>query len=391
MFSSFKDVLALGNAYALKSSTKLAVTPEIQELADQLTKDVIDLKKQARILYNWVSKEIRYVAIYFSDGGVVPHDATSILKNRFGDCKDHNTLLISLLKAKGIEASSAIINADNAFRVPSVGTIAPFNHVITYLPKWDLYLDSTGELYPFGVLSDALMDKPTVLAELGRIGRTPKQLPDQNKISSEIHLNVFKDGKIAGRSKTQYWGFEEISARNRYEEYTGLQKDRMVKNHLVAYRHTGTGEFIPSDVYDLNQTFELSTKFLLDPIVNLPGRGAIAVPVGLSPGRLYGYAMHQPAQETKNPFICNSRTINESYQIEFPKNVKVTQIPKNVEFNQKGIHYRAQYQQKGNQVRVLRSFVSQQPSRVCLPSEIEGFKSLLVVLRKDLRSQIFYE
>jgi len=61
--------------------------------------------------------------------------------------------------------------------VPKYPVIGPFNHVITYIPAWNLYLDSTAEMAPYGSLPDDEIDKPTLVTTLGIVGRTPK--PDK--------------------------------------------------------------------------------------------------------------------------------------------------------------------------------------------------------------------
>lgn len=391
LFSSFKNEVELGKAYAVSAKQKYAITPEIQQLANKLTQGITDPQDQAKKIYQWVSQNIRYVAIYVGDGGVVPHDANTILKNRYGDCKDYNTLLITLLSAKGIEASSAIINSGNAYGVPKVGMIYPFNHVITYISKWNIYLDATGNLNPFGNLPNDLMDKPTILAELGIMGRTPKQHPKENMVQTEAIMNIQKNGEIEGYSKTIYKGSEEIGARNTYDAYEDVKEDKMVKNHLSVFRQTGSGRFAPTDVNDLNLPFNLSTTFKLDPIANIPGAGAITIPVGLTPGKLYSMSFLQPPETPKNAFACHSRSIIENYVLNFPKNVKVTRIPENSSFETKEIYYASEYTQKDNTVKVQRVLINYRPSMVCQPKELKEIKSFLVVLKKDLRSQIFYE
>ena len=84
-----------------------AVTPAISALAKELTSGVTDDRAKVRKLYNWVSRNIRYVAVYVAEGGFVPHSAQSILDNRYGDCKDHVTLLEALLAAVGIESTTS--------------------------------------------------------------------------------------------------------------------------------------------------------------------------------------------------------------------------------------------------------------------------------------------
>ena len=221
--SSFGSQEAFAKAYQERIQSKMKVTPEVQRLADEITKDIqnkdreIEKKEQARALYNWVSRNIRYVGIYLGDGGIIPHDANSIIKNRYGDCKDHNALLIALLAAKGIPASSALINSGNAYSLPKYPVIGPFNHVITYIPAWNLYLDSTAEMASFGSLPDDELDKPTLLTALDKVGRTPKPKKENNRTISKLTMQIEKDGEIKGKADTQYFGSAEISARYKYE------------------------------------------------------------------------------------------------------------------------------------------------------------------------------
>src|SRR6185312_13747078 len=142
--STFADYPAVAAAYEARAADKSRVTPKIRELADSLTKGIADKNKQAEVLYNWMSKNIRYVAVYLGTGGVVPHDAGTVLANRYGDCKDHVALLQALLAAKGIDSSGALVNLGTTYWLPDVAT-APgvFNHIITYIPAMNRYVDST--------------------------------------------------------------------------------------------------------------------------------------------------------------------------------------------------------------------------------------------------------
>src|SRR5438445_1398884 len=87
--SSFKDYGELAAAYKARARDKSVVTPEIQKLADELTAGLSDKREQTKRLYQWVARNVRYVAMALGDGGYVPHDAASVLANRYGDCKDH--------------------------------------------------------------------------------------------------------------------------------------------------------------------------------------------------------------------------------------------------------------------------------------------------------------
>jgi len=152
LVSSFKDYDAFGRAFAAIMASKEIITPRIQSLADQLTAGTRDRQRQAQKIYDWVSNNIRYVAVDIGNGGIVPHDADSVLANAYGDCKDHAVLFSALLKAKGIPSETVLINLGNAYTLPGVPTILPMNHAITWLPEFKTYADTTAGTAPFGIL-----------------------------------------------------------------------------------------------------------------------------------------------------------------------------------------------------------------------------------------------
>ncbi len=92
LLSSLKDYDAFAHDYAALVAPKFSVTPAIQSRADQITSGLSDRRQQAQKIYEWVSQHIRYVALEFGTGAIIPHDADAVLANGYGDCKDHVAL-----------------------------------------------------------------------------------------------------------------------------------------------------------------------------------------------------------------------------------------------------------------------------------------------------------
>ena len=113
----------------------------------------------------------------------------------------------------GIPSSPALINLGAAYKLAKVGVIQPLNHVITYVPSLDLYLDSTDQFSPFGLLIFEDMDKPTVLTALGKIGRTPRMLASENVGQVDLKMKIDRDGVVHGTSSVNYQGVPEIESR----------------------------------------------------------------------------------------------------------------------------------------------------------------------------------
>src|SRR5262249_17266033 len=135
--STFKDYEELGRAYWAEASKHATVTPEIQALAEQITAGIADKHAQAAAIDRWIKGNVRYVAIYLGSGRVVPNDASAVLKNKYGDCKDQVTLMAALLAAKGIASELVLINGSSAHSLDMPPTLATLNHVMIYLPEFE--------------------------------------------------------------------------------------------------------------------------------------------------------------------------------------------------------------------------------------------------------------
>ena len=389
--STFESPLAVGQVYEKSAASKAAVTPEVKKLAEEITSGITDPKGQAQAIYNWVSQEIRYVAIFLGAGGVVPNPADHVIRNQYGDCKDKTTLLIALLAAKGINASTAMVNSGVAFEIPRLGSVSPFNHVIAYIPQWNLYLDPTAELAPFGILPVSVMDKPTVLTALNRMGRTPKLDAASNSIRSLTKIQIKTDGQMKGTVSSEYTGHSDYSARLTFADHEGEYRDKLVQSHLSGNRQSGIGRYTPSDARDLDIPFTNRSTFTLDPMVNFPGPGALNIPIGLTPSVISRMSFDRPRERLLFPYSCRSYRYEETYEVEFPAEARITRIPTDTYFNEAGLFYQSTYRLSGQVVKVERVLQAQRPGMVCQPDDHQVRRRLHPVVQRDIRGQIFYE
>jgi transglutaminase-like putative cysteine protease len=390
LISTFNNNEELGKAYENKAKGKTRITPAIQKLADELTKDIDDKRKQVQLLYNWVSKNIRYVGSYLGNGGFVPHDSQTILDNKWGDCKDHVVILGALLAAKGVESSAALINTENSYALPAVATDS-FDHVITYIPSLDLYLDSTAKFAPFGTLPDSDLDKPVVITALNKVGRTPPMLPSKDRTQVSIKLKVLPDGAIQASSHTEVTGDSEIMMRNRQFNVQNEPQVQVVNRMLGISDLTGVGEIHSSDPTDLDKPLVIDTVFIIDPVSNVPGHAAMPIPTGVAFGAIGGGMLSKPRDKLITPVKCDSFSNINHIEIEFPPNIKVTHIPDNVSYTDDSGYYTATYTLKGNRLEITRDLVSAHPTRVCGDEDNEMDKKFFPIFQRDMRAQVIYE
>jgi hypothetical protein len=387
--SSFKNYGDVGLAYQARAQPKAEVTPGIKTLALKLTENDTTPKEKARRLYNWVSKNIRYVGVYVGAGGYVPHEAQSILDNRYGDCKDHVTLLEALLSAVGIASSPALVNSDDAYKLPELPTPGIFDHVITFIPSLNFFLDSTSEFAPFGKLPGSDLQKPVVLTASGTLGRTPSVDIAKDFTVSHVSMKIQKDGSILGSSESKMHGYEEIKSRQSQASYKDKDQEGVVNKLLYRYLESGTGKIETPDPKDLEEPWYVNAVFKLDPMVNVPGPSALAFPVGLAPGNIRWLAMAKANLQKKYPESCASTRHVEQVNLEIPAGVTVTSMPKNVTFKKGDLTYTARYTRKGSSLVAHRELVIKRKERFCQPSDEIDWLALTDVMKRDLRSQVF--
>jgi hypothetical protein len=388
--STLPDALAVGRLYQANAAPKAAVTDRIRALALNLTSGLTGEREKARALYDWVSRNIRYVDIALGSGGYVPRSADAVLTNEYGDCKDHTVLLQALLAAAGIDSVPVLINLGSSYTLPKVGSFALFNHLITYLPSLDLYVDSTAQFAPFGILQFTETDKPVALTSLGRLGRTPHMRADANVTRTKVSMVIRPDGTIEGTSMATVSGSSEITSRSARFSDRGYPEDEVVKGILYQFGETGSGSINHVNPEDIDKPYWIEGHFQLDPVANIPGRGAMRIPVGLTPGSLAGMASYTLSVNQQHPWPCPSLTIRDSYSIRFPSNVLIASIPDGTTYRDGQIDFQSTYHQVGRQVLVERTLVVERPSQVCTEEDLEHWREFHLRLQRDLRSQIFY-
>lgn len=123
---------------------------QIEELAKKLTQGKTTRDEKLRALFEFVADDIRYVN-FVSGEWWLPNRPQELLARRQGDCDDKAILLISLLRAVGIEATEVLIQtrltAQPSLLLSKKVAVPLFDHGIAYLPAKDgrpaVWLDAT--------------------------------------------------------------------------------------------------------------------------------------------------------------------------------------------------------------------------------------------------------
>ncbi|MBI5109580.1 MAG: DUF3857 and transglutaminase domain-containing protein [Rhodocyclales bacterium] len=392
-FSSFRSHAEIAAAYGARALPKAAVTERLARLAGEIVKGRTVPREQARALYEWVATTITYGGNCIGVGAVVPRDLPFVLDNKMGDCKDHATLLQALLAARGIRSTQALINAGALYRLPRIPLAFSVNHVINYLPDFNLFVDSTSESTPFGMLPFSVQDKPVLLVEGHRDGlRTPAQPRARNQQTMRSRMKVAADGSVSGSVEILQSGSDAVGARAWARKMSREAQDELVKNMFRRMGVIGNGSLEKDDPTALTDSYRYKANFQAEKFMKPSGAGAFYVfpPLSLA-NNILGAVQSVSDPEIDTDTACHGGHMVEEYSIELPARTKVLAIPGDIKVANQTLSYQASYKLKGRVLTARRVLDDPTPGNVCAPAFVAEQRKVAEKVIENLKEQVLYK
>ena len=387
--STFASYAAVGHAYGERFDGKSAVTPEIQALANDLTRGLVDRRAIAEALYDWVTGHISYVNIVLGAGGYTPHSAAEVLKNRFGDCKDHVMLLDALLAAKGIESVPALIEAGGAYVLPDVPSAFYFNHLITYVPELHLFLDSTQHFLPFGVLPDSDADRPVVLVPSGDVSGTPRIGAEESTTRVSVKVDFDDKGTAVGDANIANTGNLAFSMRSLIDLVPPDQEKQLFSLYLGPASEVTINR---GNISALRDPFTYSFHYRVPDAAAFDGPGAVSTSLALGALSQSGLVLGLLPPSRDTDYQCPSFSIRQTAEFRFPEKVKVTSVPRAVTIDADGYRFADTYDIRTPQiVEATVTLRADHPRGFCSPDYYNRIRGDLMRIAASLRGQILYK
>lgn len=392
-FSTFRNYADIAAAYGVRALPKAAVTERVSKLAAEIVKDKTAPKEQARALYEWVATNITYAGNCIGIGAVVPRDLDFVLDNKMGDCKDHATLLQALLSARGIKSTQALVNAGSAYQLARVPVVSTVNHVINYLPAFDLFVDSTSDSTPFGMLPWGDQDKPVLLVEGYKNGvRTPVPPAGSNKQLVKNKFRIADNGTVSGNIEVFLNGIQAAGTREWARDLNKTVENDMIKDMYRAQGLIGSGKFVKDDPTELTDHYHYKADYTVEKYVKMPGAGAFYIYSPLSIATpIHSYIQGELDPEKEADVTCSGGSVIEEYTIELPKKLKVLSVPENMKVANAFASYTATYKLKGNILTVRRVLDDRTKGNVCSPQISIEYQKLAEKVVDNLKEQVLYK
>lgn len=392
-YSTFDSYEAVARAYGARALPKAVPTEQVRKLAREITKGVKDRREKARLLYEWVARNITYAGNCVGVGSVVPHDTDFIVNNRMGDCKDHATLLQALLAAQGIKATQALVNASSVYALPKIPRVSAANHVINYLPEFDLFLDSTSSETPFGYLPQQVAGKPVLLVENYRDGMhapTPGYAVSHQELQSE--LEFLPDGTARGQVKVAQAGLFAVESRARARDVTPEQIDEHMHKLYDNEGRKGFGKLTADDAKPLTDSYHFDVKFERPATITLPGAGGLMFFAYYRSGAgIDRFVRDDSDIQDGQQVACHGGVSEETHVLRMPAGTTIFAIPDDVHIAGDDFRYDATYRRDGTTVTAHRVLEDRTAGPLCSAAQQRADQVFSRRVRRDLRAQVVYQ
>ncbi len=368
---------AFGLWYTNLEAHRTDPSPEIATQAQSLVAGAPDFYAKLKEISEYIQENVRYFVVERGVGGLQSHRAADIYRNRYGDCKDKTTLLISMLQAAGIQAYYVPVDDRRGVVDPDAPSFYG-NHMIAAIKipadvndprllaivkaKDDnryLIFDPTDERTPIGNLPSSEQGGYGLLAagQSSQVIALPVLPPSANGKVRSGSFALSPEGSLSGTVDTSSTG--PAGADLRLElKYTDEKEQRESVEKSVGYDLPGA----VLDSYQFVQPSDLDKPLELHYKVTVQQYAHTAGPLLLVRPRVVGDdAMHFDDNPRTLPFdLSATGSWRDAFDITLPPGYVVDETPDPVDIDVNFASYHAAVTAKSNVLHYEREYVVRQ-------------------------------
>lgn len=368
---------AIGQWVTRLEANRTDPSPEITANVQSLIAGAPDFYTRLSRITESIQKNIRYFVVMRGIGGLQANHAGDIFHNRYGDCKDKTTLLISMLQVAGIHAYYMPVD-DRRGVVDPDDPSSLGNHMITAIEIPDgvqdprlkaiakgkdgkryLIFDPTNEHTPVGNLPSYLQGSYGTLAagSASQVIAIPVLDPDCNGTEQKGSFTLSEDGTLTGSVDTSHSGPDGAEFRL-FLKKTDEKQRREVWEKYVASTIPG----VSLDAFDFTQPPALDKPLQFHYKVTVHQYAHQAGPLLLVRPRIVGsYALAFNDKPRTVPIdLSATGRWHDSYDIALPPGFTVDDTPDPVNLDVDFASYHSSVTAKANLLHYEREFIIRQ-------------------------------
>jgi hypothetical protein len=334
MFSSYRDwsepAAYMAGVFYPHVQTDGTVAEKVAELTAGASTD----EEKIEAVFLEVTQDVRNVFLGLGTGGYEPNDASTVLENKYADTRDKAVLLVSMLRAAGIEAYPAAVRRTRGAFEMSVPTLKQFDRLLVAMPSGGSYdfLDPFLDDARYGYLrwgrgNTALVVKDDGIGELVPIA--PFE-PTENAADRWMKVAVAPDGSASVSIGCDLLGYFDRKTRMTLKDATTSEKDKVFEGSANAVSSGAKSvSYSVSDLADLTEPVTVSQEIDARDFA-VPQGDMMIVRVPGFPLRFSSLEAYPSLAERKFPYEipCESTT-SLSVEVKLPEGYDVVKMPEN--------------------------------------------------------------
>ena len=176
-------------------------------------------REKAKLVFEWVQKNLHYVAFEFAMGGFIPRDAVDVYDKKFGDCKDMANLLDQMFKIANLKSGITWVGTtDKPYGYSEITSPLIDNHMIAWaiIDGVRYYFDATDKFCPFLLPSQMIQGKESmsgISAAEFLIEKIPVLEAKTNQTIYDFEVK-FDNNKVSGKIKNTISGLSKSDLLN---------------------------------------------------------------------------------------------------------------------------------------------------------------------------------
>jgi transglutaminase-like putative cysteine protease len=362
----------------------------LDKTVQEITKGDVTPRQKAKHIYEWVQKNMHYIAFEDKLSGFIPREAADICKKKYGDCKDMTSIQVAMYRKAGIDAYFTWIGTrDKPYTYEETPLPMADNHMICTIKlgnEW-IFADGTDPLGPFGTPPYGLQGKEALVgidANTYKIIKVPEIPADKNVVTDSTTIHV-SDRDITGKVSVHYKGYGawNIAILMMYRD--GNEQEKGVSSIVSR----GSNKFIQKSYSyklddDSNKNVSLSSDFeIKDYVSNVSNE--YYVNMNLLRSYEDEYANEK---EREVPIEHNYKNrIKQVVILEIPKGYHVSYLPPNAEKKVDGLwSYKISYTKTAKEVVLVKEYELQ--TLYVQPGQFAAENKLVEDLKKQYKESV---
>ncbi|WP_233265990.1 DUF3857 domain-containing protein [Formosa sp. L2A11] len=199
-----------------------------------LTKEAPTNIEKAKIVYQYLQQNTRYISVQVGIGGWKPMLAEDVDRLSYGDCKGLSNYTKALLDVVGVPSYYAVIYGGKNIRsFDRDFSATEGNHAVLTIPNGDdyIWLECTSQDTPFGYIANFTDDRDALIItpEGGKIIHTTVYDTKANVLATTADINLNLEGGFTSQVEMKSYG-------SQYRGSDGLEEETE-KNQKLRFKN----------------------------------------------------------------------------------------------------------------------------------------------------------